>query len=156
METQWNEFQENHSKFVEKGNRAAATRARKARVAAHLAHLGQWRCGCRCQSPSRRILRRTTKPRRLWHQQRLILRLRCRKRFSSPRSSPATGPVTEFSCASASLCTSAACTSTVHGITRAPGASRRFRALRTLDRYFDPMRSALSKSASSTTSCGCV
>lgn len=30
METQWNEFQENHSKFVEKGNRAAATRARKA------------------------------------------------------------------------------------------------------------------------------
>lgn len=30
MENQWNEFQENHSKFVEKGNRAAATRARKA------------------------------------------------------------------------------------------------------------------------------
>jgi len=30
METQWNEFNDNHSKFIEKGNRAAATRARKA------------------------------------------------------------------------------------------------------------------------------
>ena len=30
METQWNEFNENHSKFTEKGNKAAATRARKA------------------------------------------------------------------------------------------------------------------------------
>tara|TARA_R110000803_G_scaffold178677_2_gene241076 strand:+ start:1204 stop:1389 length:186 start_codon:yes stop_codon:yes gene_type:complete len=30
MESQWNEFKDNHSKFVEKGNRAAATRARKA------------------------------------------------------------------------------------------------------------------------------
>jgi hypothetical protein len=30
METQWSEFIENHSKFVDKGNRAAATRARKA------------------------------------------------------------------------------------------------------------------------------
>ena len=30
METHWNEFNENHSKFTEKGNKAAATRARKA------------------------------------------------------------------------------------------------------------------------------
>ena len=30
METQWNEFNENHSKFTAKGNKAAATRARKA------------------------------------------------------------------------------------------------------------------------------
>ena len=30
MEKYWNEFKENHSKFVNKGNRAAATRARKA------------------------------------------------------------------------------------------------------------------------------
>tara|TARA_R100001509_G_C4787063_1_gene188424 strand:+ start:172 stop:357 length:186 start_codon:yes stop_codon:yes gene_type:complete len=30
METHWNEFNDNHSKFIEKGNRAAATRARKA------------------------------------------------------------------------------------------------------------------------------
>ena len=30
METFWNEFNENHSKFTEKGNKAAATRARKA------------------------------------------------------------------------------------------------------------------------------
>jgi uncharacterized protein YaaR (DUF327 family) len=30
METQWSEFTENHSKFIDKGNRAAATRARKA------------------------------------------------------------------------------------------------------------------------------
>jgi hypothetical protein len=30
MEKQWSEFSENHSKFVEKGNRAAGTRARKA------------------------------------------------------------------------------------------------------------------------------
>jgi uncharacterized protein YaaR (DUF327 family) len=30
MKTQWSEFEENHSKFVDKGNRAAATRARKA------------------------------------------------------------------------------------------------------------------------------
>ena len=30
METYWNEFNENHSKFTEKGNKAAATRARKA------------------------------------------------------------------------------------------------------------------------------
>ena len=30
METQWNEFNENHSKFTNKGNKAAATRARKA------------------------------------------------------------------------------------------------------------------------------
>ena len=30
METQWNAFNENHSKFTEKGNKAAATRARKA------------------------------------------------------------------------------------------------------------------------------
>ena len=30
MEKYWNEFNENHSKFVNKGNRAAATRARKA------------------------------------------------------------------------------------------------------------------------------
>ena len=30
METQWNEFNENHSKFTDKGNKAAATRARKA------------------------------------------------------------------------------------------------------------------------------
>tara|TARA_B100000963_G_scaffold308933_1_gene284660 strand:+ start:372 stop:530 length:159 start_codon:yes stop_codon:yes gene_type:complete len=30
MENYWNDFTENHSKFVDKGNRAAATRARKA------------------------------------------------------------------------------------------------------------------------------
>jgi hypothetical protein len=30
MEAHWNEFNDNHSKFIEKGNRAAATRARKA------------------------------------------------------------------------------------------------------------------------------
>ena len=30
MKTQWAEFEENHTKFVDKGNRAAATRARKA------------------------------------------------------------------------------------------------------------------------------
>jgi hypothetical protein len=30
MDAQWSEFKDNHSKFVEKGNRAAATRARKA------------------------------------------------------------------------------------------------------------------------------
>ena len=30
METYWSEFNENHSKFTEKGNKAAATRARKA------------------------------------------------------------------------------------------------------------------------------
>ena len=30
MEKYWNDFTENHSKFVDKGNRAAATRARKA------------------------------------------------------------------------------------------------------------------------------
>ncbi len=30
MKIQWDEFEENHSKFVDKGNRAAATRARKA------------------------------------------------------------------------------------------------------------------------------
>ena len=30
METHWNEFNENHSKFTDKGNKAAATRARKA------------------------------------------------------------------------------------------------------------------------------
>ena len=30
METHWNDFTDNHSKFIEKGNRAAATRARKA------------------------------------------------------------------------------------------------------------------------------
>ena len=30
METHWNEFNENHSKFTDKGNNAAATRARKA------------------------------------------------------------------------------------------------------------------------------
>ena len=30
MEVFWNEFSENHSKFLEKGNKAAATRARKA------------------------------------------------------------------------------------------------------------------------------
>jgi len=30
MENHWNDFIENHSKFVDKGNRAAATRARKA------------------------------------------------------------------------------------------------------------------------------
>jgi len=30
METHWNGFIENHSKFNEKGNKAAATRARKA------------------------------------------------------------------------------------------------------------------------------
>ena len=30
METNWNDFIENHSKFNEKGNKAAATRARKA------------------------------------------------------------------------------------------------------------------------------
>ena len=29
METHWNEFNENHSKFNEKGNKAAATRARR-------------------------------------------------------------------------------------------------------------------------------
>ena len=33
METYWSEFNENHSKFTEKGNKAAATRARKASVA---------------------------------------------------------------------------------------------------------------------------
>lgn len=30
MENHWSDFSDNHSKFVEKGNRAAATRARKA------------------------------------------------------------------------------------------------------------------------------
>jgi hypothetical protein len=30
MKDQWAEFEENHTKFVDKGNRAAATRARKA------------------------------------------------------------------------------------------------------------------------------
>ena len=30
MEIHWNTFNENHSKFNEKGNKAAATRARKA------------------------------------------------------------------------------------------------------------------------------
>jgi len=30
MEGLWTEFQDNHSKFKEKGNKAAATRARKA------------------------------------------------------------------------------------------------------------------------------
>jgi len=30
MDTLWNEFNDNHSKFNEKGNKAAATRARKA------------------------------------------------------------------------------------------------------------------------------
>ena len=30
MTNHWNDFIENHSKFVDKGNRAAATRARKA------------------------------------------------------------------------------------------------------------------------------
>lgn len=30
MKIQWAEFEENHTKFVDKGNRAAATRARKA------------------------------------------------------------------------------------------------------------------------------
>jgi len=30
LEGHWNEFNENHSKFSEKGNKAAATRARKA------------------------------------------------------------------------------------------------------------------------------
>ena len=30
MQEQWTEFSENHEKFVDKGNRAAATRARKA------------------------------------------------------------------------------------------------------------------------------
>jgi hypothetical protein len=30
MEGLWTEFHENHSKFTEKGNKAAATRARKA------------------------------------------------------------------------------------------------------------------------------
>jgi|TARA_Y100000385_G_C12913095_1_gene559182 hypothetical protein len=30
MEGFWTEFSENHSKFLEKGNKAAATRARKA------------------------------------------------------------------------------------------------------------------------------
>jgi len=30
MEGFWNEFSENHAKFLEKGNKAAATRARKA------------------------------------------------------------------------------------------------------------------------------
>lgn len=29
MTEHWNEFSENHSKFVDKGNKAAATRARK-------------------------------------------------------------------------------------------------------------------------------
>ena len=29
MEQLWNDFQDNHSKFVDKGNKAAATRARK-------------------------------------------------------------------------------------------------------------------------------
>ena len=29
MEELWNDFQDNHSKFVDKGNKAAATRARK-------------------------------------------------------------------------------------------------------------------------------
>ena len=30
LENSWTEFTENHSKFMDKGNRAAATRARKA------------------------------------------------------------------------------------------------------------------------------
>jgi len=30
MEVLWTEFHDNHSKFLEKGNKAAATRARKA------------------------------------------------------------------------------------------------------------------------------
>ena len=30
MEEFWNEFNDNHSKFTDKGNKAAATRARKA------------------------------------------------------------------------------------------------------------------------------
>tara|TARA_R110001592_G_scaffold204544_1_gene454604 strand:- start:600 stop:785 length:186 start_codon:yes stop_codon:yes gene_type:complete len=30
MEANWNEFSENHLKFTDKGNKAAATRARKA------------------------------------------------------------------------------------------------------------------------------
>ena len=30
VEVFWNEFSENHAKFLEKGNKAAATRARKA------------------------------------------------------------------------------------------------------------------------------
>ena len=30
MESYWSEFNENHSKFTDKGNKAAATRARKA------------------------------------------------------------------------------------------------------------------------------
>jgi len=30
METHWDAFNENHSKFTDKGNKAAATRARKA------------------------------------------------------------------------------------------------------------------------------
>ena len=30
METQWNAFNDNHFKFTDKGNKAAATRARKA------------------------------------------------------------------------------------------------------------------------------
>ena len=30
MTNHWNDFTENHSKFVDKGNRAAGTRARKA------------------------------------------------------------------------------------------------------------------------------
>ena len=30
MEVLWNEFNDNHSKFSDKGNKAAATRARKA------------------------------------------------------------------------------------------------------------------------------
>jgi len=30
LEKSWNEFTENHSKFMDKGNRAAGTRARKA------------------------------------------------------------------------------------------------------------------------------
>jgi hypothetical protein len=29
MEAHWNEFAENHNKYVDKGNKAAATRARK-------------------------------------------------------------------------------------------------------------------------------
>jgi hypothetical protein len=29
MEAHWNEFVDNHTKYVEKGNKAAATRARK-------------------------------------------------------------------------------------------------------------------------------
>ena len=30
METLWNDFKDNHTKFVDKGNKTAATRARKA------------------------------------------------------------------------------------------------------------------------------